>query len=97
MPAASQIASRHVVNRLRDAGAISAVTAGPLPDLRPLQERHLRRLIEDGVVYEAGAEHYWVDEEKWAEYRRLRRMIGLTIAAVGVAIVTLIAWLMRRA
>ena len=96
MPPVSKIAQRHVVNRLRDVGAISSATAQPLPDLRPIQTRHLHKLVEAGVVYQAGADHYWVDEGKWAEYRRLRRMIGLTIAAIGIGVVALIAWLTRR-
>lgn len=96
MPAASGIAQRHIVLRLRDAGAISAVTAQPLPGLRPMQQRHLGRLLEDGVVYQVGADRYWVDEGKWSEYRRLRRIIGLTAAAIGLAVVALVAWLLRR-
>lgn len=96
MPAVSKIAQRHVVNQLRDAGAMSAVTAQPLPDLRPIQARHLQKLVEAGVVYRAGADRYWVDEGKWAEYRRMRRILGMTFAAIGIGVVALIAWLVRR-
>jgi len=96
MPPVSKIAQRHVVNRLRDAGAISSVTAQPLPDLRPIQARHLHKLVESGVVYRVGADRYWVDEGKWDEYRRLRRIIGMTIAAIGISLVALIVWLVSR-
>ena len=96
MPPVSKIAQRHVVNRLRDAGAISSVTAQPLPDLRPIQARHLHKLVESGVVYRVGTDHYWVDEGKWDEYRRLRRMIGMTIAAIGIGLVALVVWLVSR-
>ena len=96
MPAVSKFAQRHVVNQLCDAGAVSSAAAQPLPGLRPIQARHLQKLVEAGVVYRVGADRYWVDEDKWAEYRRLRRMLGMTIAAIGIGVEALIAWLTRR-
>jgi|CXWL01.1.fsa_nt_gi hypothetical protein len=96
MPPVSKTIPRHIVNRLRDAGAVSADAAQPLPDLRPLQAHHLRKLLESGVIHHAGADRYWVNEPQWAEYRRMRRMIGLTIAAIGIGSVALIVWFTHR-
>ena len=85
-------AERHIVEYLRREGATRADRATTLPDLRPVANRRLRRLINAGVVNET-ADGYWLDEAMYAGYESDRRalallMLGIVAATLlGVAVV----------
>ena len=85
-------AERHIVDYLRREGATRADRATPLPDLRPVARRRLRRLLNAQVIHE-NADGYWLDEAMYAGYESDRRALALLMAGIagatllGVAVV----------
>jgi hypothetical protein len=88
-------AEREIVEHLRRARATTPETAVTLPELRPVGERRLRRLVDAGVVRPGSAGHY-LDETLYASYRADRRGV---VIAVLVAVLALVlgVWLGQRA
>ena len=84
-------AEHRVVRELRDAGATGPDTAGAVPNERPLDGRALERLIGAGAVREVGAGRYYVDMEAYQAYRGVRRKRALTVLALGMFVVLVLA------
>ena len=83
-------AEHRVARRLRHAGATSPGAARPLEEERPLDGRALRRLLDAGVVRDAGGGRFFLDEAAYAEFRAIRRKRALTAVAVIVVILAVL-------
>ena len=86
-------AERHVLERLRAAGATSPERAQPLPDLRVLQSGRLDRLLDAGAVVQATPGRFWVNESACADVRDERRVGVWALLGAGTA---LALWLALR-
>jgi hypothetical protein len=98
--AALLIADRHIVTRLRQAGALSPEAAQPrarLGRLGPVRRARLGRLLTAGAVREASAGSYYLDEGRYGawcteERARLReRMRRAAIASTALALAVALA------
>ncbi|MBV9775246.1 MAG: hypothetical protein JO040_14930 [Gemmatimonadetes bacterium] len=89
------IAEHRLVRRLRDAGALSPETACALPPLRWMEQRRLARLLDRSVVRETGPGRFYLDPDTWAQYRRERQRLVLTLLGVVAVVLLLIGWLAR--
>ncbi len=90
--AAVAAATRRVIRQLQGAGTVSPETAVAFVSTRRLDGRRLQSLLRQGVVVEAGAGLYWIDEAAlaaWRERMRMRLVIVLLIVAAAVAAVLL--------
>lgn len=83
-------AERRLMRRLRAAGARSAATAQPLPELRMIEARRLEHLKDAGAIREAEPGRYWVDDEAYAAYRGDRRALALALMVLSVGAVLLL-------
>lgn len=79
---ALQRSEREIVDHLRREGAVRPERAVPLPDLRPVANRRLRRLLNAQAVRESDR-GYWLDEPIYDSYRSDRR--GLAFVMLGIA------------
>ncbi|AHG91929.1 peptidase M20 [Gemmatirosa kalamazoonensis] len=77
-----QRSEREIVDHLRRAGATSPDRAVPLPELRHIARRRLRRLVNAQAVRET-ERGYWLDEPIYEAYRSDRR--GLILLLLGIA------------
>jgi hypothetical protein len=77
-------AERHIVDLLRREGATRPDRAVPLPELRPVAQRRLRRLLNARVVHEAPG-GYWLDEATYAGFESDRRAIALVLLGIVAA------------
>jgi hypothetical protein len=84
---------REIVEHLRAAGATRPERAVPLPDLRPIASRRLRRLVNAQAVNETPA-GYWLDEDIYQGVRSDRR--GLALLMLGIAAAAGIGLLVRE-
>ena len=74
-------AERNIVEHLRREGATRPERATPLPSLRPVAQRRLRRLLNARVIREAGG-GYWLDEAMYAGYESDRRALALVVLGI---------------
>lgn len=88
-------ADRRVVERFRQAGALSRETAKQLAGLRGLQQRRLTHLLKSGVVRNIGSQTYYLDENAWVDYRANQRRVAWLVA-LAIAVVLLIVWQVGR-
>lgn len=86
-------AERRLIERLRQDGGASAI---PLPDLRGIEERVLRRLIAAGAVREVQPGHYQLDEAGYAAYRAGRLRLVAAIVGAVLVVALLVAWWANR-
>lgn len=84
-------AEHRVVRELRDAGATGPGTAGSVERARRLDGRALRRLVDAGAVREVGAGRYYVDMDAYRAYRGVRRRRALTVTALALFVVLVLA------
>ncbi|MFL5538513.1 MAG: hypothetical protein ACJ8J0_05945 [Longimicrobiaceae bacterium] len=84
-------AEHRVARELRDAGATSPERAASVSASHPLDGRALERLLGAGAVREAGAGRYWLDVEGYGAWRGARRRRALTVLAVGLVVVLVLA------
>ncbi len=86
--------ARRVVDVFRAAGAVSGSRARHLADLRLNDSTALRELVRSRVVRKAGPDRYFLDEDVWAQRRRLaaglvlRLAIPLALALVSLLLLT---------
>lgn len=90
--AAAKHARENVLQRLRSANATHETRPVPLGDLKSIESRMLARFVEAGVVRKAGAQGYFLDERKLADYEETQREAGkrvllvvLVLAIVGLS------------
>ena len=91
--AAAARARREICDGLEQAGAVDGARAMPYEPTSKMQERQLVRLIDDGVVRQAGEGRYWLDRQALAAETagRARGMkFGIALlAGVGVIVLAL--------
>jgi hypothetical protein len=80
-----QRSEREIVEHLRHAGATSPDRAVPLPELRHIAQRRLRRLLNAQAVRET-ERGYWLDEPIYESYRSDRRWLALVMLGILGAI-----------
>lgn len=86
--------ARKVVDAFRAAGAVRGKSARHLADLRLNHSAALRELIQSRVVRKAGADRYFLDEDVWAQRRRLASstVLWLAIPLVFAMLAGLLYW-----
>jgi len=85
-------AEHEIVDSLRREGATRAERAVPLPELRQVAQRRLRRLLNAQAVREA-PNGYWLDEPIYDSYRADRRQLALLLLGiVGTTALGLVLW-----
>lgn len=77
-------AERHIVEYLRREDATHPARAVPLPDLRMIERRRLRRLLNARVVRET-PDGYWLDEPMYAGFESDRRSLALVMLGIAAA------------
>ncbi|MCU0620954.1 MAG: hypothetical protein MUC69_05565, partial [Gemmatimonadales bacterium] len=65
---------RKLVRELESRRAFSTSTAVPVNTGTFVRRRRLERLVRAGVVHEARAGHYWLDQPAWAAFAARRRV-----------------------
>ena len=85
-------ADRRILVALRQANATSPGKAVALQFGSPVVRWRLRRLIQVGAVHAAEADHYFLSETGWREYRSRRRIRVLVILAILVSSALLLLW-----
>lgn len=90
--AAQAQAERHAFEAFRTADATAPERAKSLKDLDLPESMALRALTNRGIVREAEAGHYWLDERKAAERSRARTpvliavLVVLVLLGIGLAV-----------
>jgi len=77
---------RKIIAHLRSAGAVTPERATPLHLRRPLAGWRIRRLVAAGAVRNPSPDRYFLVEEGWQAYGRIRRRRGLTMVAIAVGL-----------
>ena len=77
---------RKIIAHLRTAGAITPERATPLKLRRPLAGWRTRRLVAAGALRNPSPDRYFLVEEGWQAYGRIRRRRGLTMVAIVVGL-----------
>ena len=77
---------RKIIAHLRSAGAVTPERATPLELRRPLAGWRTRRLLAAGALGNPSPDRYFLVEEGWQAYGRIRRRRGLTIVAIVVGL-----------
>ena len=90
--AAGAMAARQkrIVAAFRTAGATSPEGATTAVALRVHQGLAFRILRRRGVLREAGAERFYLDEAQWADHRSTRRKIALAIVGTVLLVASLV-------
>ena len=87
---------RKIISHLRSVGAITPDRATPIHLRRPLVGWRTRRLLAAGALGNPSPDRYFLIEDGWLAYGRIRRRRGLTIVAV-VVVVGLVLMLLMKA
>lgn len=84
-------AERNLIQHLRKAAALSATTSVSLPPIDGLDERHLDRLVQSGIVGRVSG-RYYLDQIALDERSQSRRTAGLValVVVAGAAVVALL-------
>ena len=77
---------RKIIAHLRSAGAVTPERATPLHLRRPLAGWRIRRLVAAGAVRNPSPDRYFLVEEGWQAYGRIRRRRAVTIVVIVVAL-----------
>ena len=89
-------AEKRILRRLRRHGATDAGSAAPLSVSSPLIRWRLDRLLRSGAVVRTTPDHFYLDSEGFARYRRRRRRRAMAVLSVVLPLVVLIWWINTR-
>jgi hypothetical protein len=81
-------ARRRIATHFKDAGATAKDQAVAFePGHRRIEKRMFASMLAFGAVKDAGEGRYWLDEKRYADFRkeRLARMLGI-LAVAGFAV-----------
>jgi 2-polyprenyl-6-methoxyphenol hydroxylase-like FAD-dependent oxidoreductase len=86
--AAGAIAQKRLIQRFRQAGAVSPQTARTLEEIGVWDSGQFRRLNKGRVLLKTQEGGYFLDEEAWQTYRGRKRgfLFGFVILAVIVVV-----------
>lgn len=73
---------RKIVQRFRDAGAVSFQTARRPEELNIQKRLLFQRLVQKSVLMDAGDDRYYLHEENYQTYRKNRRSRALFILVI---------------
>jgi hypothetical protein len=86
---------RTIVSAFRNRGALTGLTAQPLPALGLGNSAALRRMVTDLVVRRAGPHRYYLDEGMWAtrgvRWGHIGRGLVILVLALACAAVFVLA------
>jgi hypothetical protein len=77
---------RTIIAHLRSAGAVTPERAAPLKLRRPLAGWRTRRLVAAGALGNPSPDRYFLVEEGWRGYGRIRRRRALTVVLTAAAL-----------
>ena len=77
---------RKIITHLRSAGAITPERATPIQLRRPLVGWRTRRLLAAGALGHPSPDRYFLIEDGWQAYGRIRRRRGLTVVATAAVL-----------
>jgi hypothetical protein len=77
---------RKIVQRFREAGAVSFQTARRPEELNIQKRLLFQRLVQKSVLVEAGDGRYYLHEEKYLTYRKNRRSRALFMLVIVLLI-----------
>ena len=80
---------RKIIAHLRSAGAVTPERATPLKLRRPLAGWRTRRLVAAGALRNPSPDRYFLVEEGWQAYGRIRRRRALTVVLIATALVAI--------
>lgn len=80
-------AHKHVLDRLREAGAVRRDRACPLTDLPAGPRRQLDRLVDRGVVRRTAAGFFYLDRDALSEYVGRNRALAFSIFVVVAGLI----------
>ena len=75
-------ARRELIRHLRSAGALSDAAARPIEADTPLERSVLKSMLKREVIRPGSKGGYWLDEERYAEWKRQNLVIGIGVALV---------------
>ena len=81
---------RRVVRQFQSRRAVTPAAAITFQPSSALRRFWVRKLLRSGELKRTD-ERYWLDEEVWAKHRRRRMTSALTIAAIALAILAIVA------
>jgi hypothetical protein len=82
-------AERRVVKRLKSAGATNPNTAVPLGDLRRMEGKRLRHLMNHDIVHKIEPDRYYLNASAWEDHVSRQRRIGLALIFVLLVVMVL--------
>ena len=85
--AAIQRKEREIVNTFRGAGATSPERARDPGELAVDQHLAFKRLANRAILREAGDGRYYLDEQSWEAFRRLRHRIAIVMLLIVIAMI----------
>jgi hypothetical protein len=77
---------RKIIAHLRSAGAITPDRATPILLSRPLVGWRTSRLLAGGALGSPSPDRYFLIEDGWQAYGRIRRRRALTVVAIAAAL-----------
>jgi len=83
---------RRIAALLRDAGALSPDRAIPVHPQRMMVRGALRRLVRAGAVRQAGTDSYWLDGDRYADFRDRRRKRIWLVLGIALIIAAIATW-----
>ena len=80
---------RAIIAHLRTAGAVTSDRATALQFRRPLAAWRIRRLVAAGALRSPSPDRYFLVEDGWRNYGRVRRRRALTMVSIAIALAAL--------
>ena len=84
-------ARRELIRQLRRGNAFSAAAARPLETTNDLERRVLQRMMRNEVIRPGAKGGYWLDEERYADWKRRHYLTAFGIALVMGGLVACLA------
>jgi hypothetical protein len=86
---------RRLINSFRNSGSTSSRTAKTLEDMNIRPDRIFRRLLNRGVISEAGSGRYYLNEANLDEYNQVRRIRVMIIFGVLILLLLLTVFVLK--
>jgi hypothetical protein len=86
---------KKLMNSFRNSGATSSRASKTLEDLNIRRDRIFRRLLNRGVIKEAGSGRYYLSEENLDEYIQTRRIKVMIIFCVLILLLLLTVFVFK--
>jgi len=85
---------KRVVRAFEETQAVSSASARTLADLGLSDSRAVRKLTAAGVLSVTGDKRYYLNSERWGEYRAAKRRRAMVV--LGLFVVVVVCYLLMQ-